>query len=55
MKISSSCAPERASSATSIDSSLNAIDRLSKFIVPTPPHMPSTTIVFACIIAGWYS
>ena len=38
-----------------IVSSLNAIERLSKFIVPTDDQMPSTTTDFACIIDAQYS
>src|SRR5207237_9593123 len=48
-------AATRSSYVINTDSSLNAIERLSKLFVPTAPHVPSATSVFACIIAGLYS
>ena len=55
MNVACSSAPSVASRNTRFDSLLNASDRLSKFIEPTTPQMPSTTIVFECIIVGLYS
>jgi len=54
-KTESISAPSGLSRKTKFDSLLNASERLSKFIEPMDPHMPSMMNVFACIIVGWYS
>jgi hypothetical protein len=48
-------APSSSSTAMSVVSSLNDIERLSKFTVPADTNRPSATMDLACIIAGWYS
>jgi len=55
MKVAFISAPSAGSRNTRFDSLLNAIDRLSKFIDPIVPQMPSAMIVFEWIMVGWYS
>ena len=45
----------RSSHTQSVTSSWSWNERLSKFTVPTDDHAPSTTIVLAWSIVGWYS
>ena len=52
MKVAFISWPSAGSRNTRFDSLLNAIERLSKFIDPIVPHIPSAMIVLACIIVG---